>query len=179
MFVGDRVSPWGPRSTKLRLLTWSHCLQIESHVQSAGWGWGQGGQAQLAPGSTAPGGTLGTFLRELSLQSAWFVLLIKCHGQFVFRKRAAVIYPPDPLGRDCWLPRPQPNPGNTSPSSLAFISWPVSLISEFSFWWYESSFALSDHVRCTCKVGKTSTVFLWWNQSSDFLIMDLDYEFYK
>ena len=39
MFVGDRVSAWGPKSAKLRLLTRSHCLQIESHVQSAGWGW--------------------------------------------------------------------------------------------------------------------------------------------
>ena len=140
---------------------------------------GGGGQAQPAPGSTVPGGTLGTFLRELPLQLAWFVLLIKCHGQFVFRRSVEVIYPPNPFGRDCRLPRPQPHPGNTSASSLAFISWPVSLISEFLFWWYESSFALFDHVRCACKVGKTSTVFLWWNQSSDFLIMDLDYEFYK
>ena len=116
--------------------------------------------------------------RTLSRQSAWFVLLIKCHDQFVFGKRAAVIYPPNPLRRDCWLPRPQPHPGNTSPPSLAFISWLLSLISEFPFWWCESSSALSDHVRCTCKVGKTSMVFLWWNQSSDLLI-DLDYKFYK
>ena len=70
MFVGDRVSPWGPKSSKLRLLTRSHCLQIESHVQSAGWGWGQ---AQLAPGSTVPGGTLGTCLREL-FPSGWLGL---------------------------------------------------------------------------------------------------------
>lgn len=87
----------GPRSTKLRLLLQSDCLQIGSLMQSTG---GKGIRLWLHSLSCGARSRWGhswsscylSLKNSFPCNSTWLVLFIKRHSQFVFHERAIIIY---------------------------------------------------------------------------------------